>query len=60
MSRNTYFFRAGGNWAGGLDNVFMAVGFSGHGIMHAPAAGRGVAELILDGCYSTMDLTRFG
>lgn len=49
-----------GRWAGGLDNVFMAVGFSGHGIMHAPAAGCGIAELILDGRYSTMDLTRFG
>ncbi len=49
-----------GKWAGGIDNVFMAVGFSGHGIMHAPAAGRGVAELILDGRYSTIDLTRFG
>ncbi len=49
-----------GAWSGGLENVFMAVGFSGHGIMHAPAAGRALAELILDGRYGTLDLTRFG
>lgn len=49
-----------GAWSGGLDNVTMAVGFSGHGIMHAPAAGRALAELILDGRYGTLDLTRFG
>jgi len=49
-----------GAWSGGLDNVYMAVGFSGHGIMHAPAAGRALAELILDGRYGTLDLTRFG
>ena len=46
--------------SGGLDNVTMAVGFSGHGLMHAPAAGRALAELILDGRYGTLDLTRFG
>ena len=49
-----------GAWSGGLENVTMAVGFSGHGIMHAPAAGRALAELILDGRYGTLDLTRFG
>ncbi len=49
-----------GAWSGGLENVYMAVGFSGHGIMHAPAAGRALAELILDGRYGTLDLTRFG
>ncbi len=49
-----------GAWSGGLDNVTMAVGFSGHGVMHAPAAGRALAELILDRRYGTLDLSRFG
>jgi sarcosine oxidase subunit beta len=29
--------------------VYAACGFSGHGVMHAPAAGRLMAELLLDG-----------
>ncbi len=49
-----------GAWSVGLENLYMAVGFSGHGIMHAPAAGRALAELILDRRYGTLDLTRFG
>ncbi len=49
-----------GAWSGGLENLYMAVGFSGHGIMHAPAAGRALAELILDRRYGTLDLARFG
>lgn len=43
-----------------LDNFHYATGFSGHGVMQAPAAGRAVAELILDGHFTTLDLTRFG
>jgi glycine/D-amino acid oxidase-like deaminating enzyme len=38
----------------------MLAGFSGHGLMHAPGCGRAMAELILDGGYQTIDLTRFG
>ncbi len=37
-------------------NVIHAAGFSGHGMQHAAAVGRGVAELILDGGYRTLDL----
>lgn len=47
-----------GPWIGGLENFHVACGFSGHGIMHAPAAGRAMAELILDGGFSTVDLGR--
>ncbi|WP_460874383.1 NAD(P)/FAD-dependent oxidoreductase [Paralcaligenes ginsengisoli] len=46
-----------GPWLGGLSNFYVAAGFSGHGLMHAPAVGRAMAELILDGDYQTLDLS---
>ncbi|HSC22996.1 MAG TPA: FAD-binding oxidoreductase [Casimicrobiaceae bacterium] len=49
-----------GNFAGRLDNFHVVAGFSGHGMMHAPAAGRGIAELIVRGRFETIDLTRLG
>ncbi len=49
-----------GNWPGKLDNFFVCTGFSGHGMMHAPAAGRGIAELVVHGEYRTLDLSRLG
>ncbi|MGB0542445.1 MAG: NAD(P)/FAD-dependent oxidoreductase [Longimicrobiales bacterium] len=36
-----------------------ACGFSGHGIMHAPATGIAVAEMIADGHTSTVDVDHF-
>jgi glycine/D-amino acid oxidase-like deaminating enzyme len=33
-----------------------ATGFSGHGIRHSPPTGRGVAGLIAEGGYTTLDL----
>jgi sarcosine oxidase subunit beta len=44
------------DWAPGVDNLFCAVGFCGHGFQHSPAAGLTVAELLLDG-RSTIDVT---
>jgi glycine/D-amino acid oxidase-like deaminating enzyme len=49
-----------GPWHGRCENFLMAAGFSGHGLMHAPGVGRAIAELILDGEYRTLDLTRLG
>ncbi len=49
-----------GRWLGGHENVVIASGFSGHGIMHAPATGRAVSELLLDGGFTTIDISRFG
>ena len=49
-----------GNWKGRLENFYVNCGFSGHGMMHAPAAGRGIAELIVEGAFQSIDLGRFG
>jgi FAD-dependent oxidoreductase domain-containing protein 1 len=40
-----------------LENVLFANGFSGHGLQQSPAVGRGIAELIIDGGYRTLDLS---
>jgi FAD-dependent oxidoreductase domain-containing protein 1 len=49
-----------GNWPGRLENFYVACGFSGHGLMHAPAVGRALAELIVRGRFETLDLARMG
>ena len=49
-----------GRWEGGRENVYMACGYSGHGIMHAPASGLALAELMLQGGYATLDISALG
>lgn len=41
----------------GVDGLFCAVGFSGHGFKLAPAIGRAMAELALEGRAASTDLT---
>ena len=43
----------------GLDGMLIACGFSGHGLQQAPAVGRGLAELIAHGRFTTLDLSDF-
>lgn len=47
-----------GKYSPGHDNIITVCGFSGHGIMHAPAVGRALSELALTGRYQTIDLSR--
>ncbi|MEM7226031.1 MAG: FAD-binding oxidoreductase [Pseudomonadota bacterium] len=49
-----------GRFSEGFENFYTACGFSGHGIMHAPAVGRALAELALAGQFETLDLSRMG
>jgi FAD-dependent oxidoreductase domain-containing protein 1 len=42
-----------------IRNFIVAAGFSGHGLQHAPAVGRAIKEMILDGGFRSIDLSRF-
>jgi glycine/D-amino acid oxidase-like deaminating enzyme len=48
-----------GRWPGCRDLVLMN-GFSGHGLQQAPAMGRAVAEVIVDGGFRSLDLSDLG
>jgi sarcosine oxidase subunit beta len=39
-----------------VPTFIQCVGFGGHGIMHSPAAGKAVAELVADGSSASFDL----
>jgi FAD-dependent oxidoreductase domain-containing protein 1 len=41
----------------GPDNFHVATGFSGHGLMHSAGIGRGMAELLTQGAFQTLDLS---
>ncbi|HEX3466103.1 MAG TPA: FAD-dependent oxidoreductase [Candidatus Elarobacter sp.] len=43
--------------APGVPNLVLANGASGHGVMHAPALGQLVAEIVLDGAAASLDVT---
>lgn len=40
-----------------VEGYYVITGFSGHGFMHGPIAGKLMAEIILDGNTSTMDVS---
>lgn len=40
-----------------VPSLLHAAGFSGHGMQHAPGVGRGMAELIAQGRFVSLDLT---
>lgn len=40
-----------------VDGCLVVGGFSGHGFMHGPVAGKLMAELILDGSFKTLDVS---
>jgi sarcosine oxidase subunit beta len=40
-----------------VDGFLVCTGFSGHGFMHGPVSGKLMSELILDGTFSTVDVS---
>ena len=41
------------------ENVYMASGFTGRGLMQAPGIGRALTELITTGSFQTIDISEF-
>jgi len=42
-----------------IEGLYLITGFSGHGFQHSPAAGRMLADVIVDGAVSDFDLAPF-
>jgi glycine/D-amino acid oxidase-like deaminating enzyme len=40
-----------------VEGFYVVAGFSGHGFMHGPIAGKLMSEIILDGKASTVDVS---
>ncbi len=40
-----------------IDGLFLVGGFSGHGFMHGPVAGKLMSEIVLDGEFKTLDVS---
>jgi sarcosine oxidase subunit beta len=40
-----------------IEGLYFANGFSGHGVMHSPATGKALSEIILDGKASFLDVS---
>ena len=40
-----------------VDGFLVCAGFSGHGFMHGPVSGKLMSELVLDGKFSTVDVS---
>lgn len=43
-----------------VEGLYLANGFSGHGFQHAPVVGKLLAELIVEGSASTVDVSGLG
>lgn len=41
----------------GVDGLYLAAGFSGHGFMHAPATAQLIVEEMLEGTATTLDIS---
>jgi sarcosine oxidase subunit beta len=46
--------------APGVEGFYLANGFSGHGFQHAPVVGKLLAELIVGGAATTVDISTLG
>jgi sarcosine oxidase subunit beta len=44
----------------GLTGLLLANGFSGHGFQHAPIVGKLIAEIVVDGMATTVDVSSLG